>query len=316
MKLLAAVLNGCCILGLCRAARGAPTVITFEDLPINSTIGYGYAGRGIVFTNDGIGIGPFLNDVSPPVPHSGGHVAEFQQGEFLSSTPLSFDFTSPQSDVALYGCSNSPNALGVLKAFDARNHQIAQIGPLALDQGCKTVMSLHAAGALIKHAEYGLFFGNNPAHVMWIDDLTFAGGKPPPPTPTDVPVVRISSPASASVNYSPYATFVGGVVGNGLTGVLKATVDHKRMSWDQAEPYSYSIQLSNKGLNATYSTQIALPLGLVTITASAGNVGGKQGTASDTFTNLPPGIRDGNGSLGVLNGVLDASPSCQVGDLC
>ena len=296
--------------GLLLVVQGVQAAtVTFDDLPIGSAVGYSYAAKGVVFSNV-IGVGPFSTDIVPIVPHSGSHLAEIGEGEF-ETTPISFDFTNGQSHVAVYGCSATTNTEGFLKLFDGSHNIIGQVGPIALIKGtCQALFDFHAPAATIKHGEFSSFINNAPTGAIYLDDLTFDGGQAPPAVPTTNPVVKIANPlASSTVNVAT-VVLSGMIQGNGLTGTLLANIDHKRMPWDQAPPNSYAIPLTNTGPNAKFALPVNLPLGLVTITATAENIGGKFGTASILFTNLPTEIV--SGALGQLTGILDSSPACKV----
>lgn len=309
MKRLAALLPCICILSLAPPSAAAATTITFDDLSLNSSVGYQYAARGVVFPFT-IGIGPFTPGSPTLTPHSGAHVAEIVEGEF-GSTPIAFDLTSPQSHVSLYGCATGSNVTGTLKLFDQAHNLVGHVGPLALHNGnCSVLFDFHAASATIAHGEFSSAVNNAPASVLYIDDLTFDGGAPPPPVTTGTPVIQISTPLNNAQLSAATVPVTGIVQGNGLLPVLQLSIDHVRMNWDQAPPDGYAVQLSSSGPSAPFSQVIRLPLGTVKLTATEGNNAGRQGVTTVTFTNLPPQLR--SSTLGALTGVLDASPACQI----
>lgn len=289
------------------------TTIDFEDLPVGTAIGFRYAANGVTFSQN-VGIGTNTNGHTAPVPHSGTQLAQQFEGEF-NSAPLSFDFTNGQTHVALYGCTFSPRATGVLKIFDATGAFIAQDGPKALtDSSCNTLFDLQSPSPNIKHVEFSAFDSstNVPESDLEIDDLLFEGGAAPPPVPADTPFISITSPVDGSSVDATNGPLSGTVKGNGLIPQLLATVDHQRMPWDQVPPDAYSIPLVGTGTTLNFSQAIRLPFGALTITAKADNTGGKEGTATVTVTNLPAKLRNIDGSLGPLKGSLDASPTCRV----
>lgn len=282
--------------------------ITFDDLALNEAIGYHYAAAGVEFAIN-VGIGPFATDIAPPIPHSGAHVAELVEAEF-GTLPISFGFTAGQSHVSFYGCTSTANATGTLKVYDRANNLIGHVGPLPLVKGeCAVLFDLRSPTANIWRCDFSSMAGTANASPVYIDDLSFEGGSPPP-VPTSKPVVTIANPVAGSMLTASNSALSGSVQGDGLVGDLQVTVDHRRMSWDQAPPDAYAVGLSGAGATKAFLQSIRLPLGLVTVTASAENTGGLQGNASVTFTNLPPQLQ--STSLGNLVGVLDGSPSCVI----
>jgi hypothetical protein len=307
MKRLSAFLP--CMLCLALHSAAAATTITFDDLPLNSSVGYQYAARGVIFPIT-VGIGPFATGSPTLTPHSGAHVAEVVEVEF-ESAPIAFDFTSPQSHVSLYGCTAGTNVTGTLKLFDQAHNLVGQVGPLILHNGsCTVLFDFHAGSATIAHGEFSSAVNNAPVSVLYIDDLAFDGGAPPPPVATGTPVIQISAPLNNAQLSASTAAVSGIVQGNGLLPVLQLSVDHVRMNWDQAPPDGYAVQLPGSGPPASFSQTIRLPLGTVKLTATEGNNAGRQGVTTVTFTNLPPQLR--SSTLGALTGTVDASPACQV----
>src|SRR5215469_14171406 len=96
-------------------AYAAPTLIDFEGVPIGRAAEYLYAAQGVKFGTN-VAIGTNQNNQTAPKPHSGTQLAQLFEGEF-GSTPLSFDFFNAQRHITFYGCTYSPRATGVAKAF-------------------------------------------------------------------------------------------------------------------------------------------------------------------------------------------------------
>lgn len=291
-------------------AFAAPTVIDFEDLPVDQQIGRKYVAKGVIFDSGFIDTNaPSTPARTCPVPHSGQRVAHIFQPEF-GAAPMTLEFTTGQAHVSFFG--GGGGNLGVAKAYDASGNVIAQDGPKALtgSYAVATAFDLRVASPTIAKIDFVILNGNIFADTA-MDDLLFEGGAPPPPVPMDTPVVVITAPPNGAQLDASSVTLTGTVSGNGLLPNASITVDHARLPWDQVPPDAYSITLAGTGNNLTFSQVIRLPLGALTVTVKASNLGGKDGTATINLVNLPSSIR-GDGSLGPIRGSIDAGPSCRI----
>jgi hypothetical protein len=85
----------------------------------------------------------------------------------------------------------------------------------------------------------------------------------------------------------------GTVTGESLLANVKVTVAHRLPPESTASPMRLDLALTGAGATRQFSFPglSVLPLGPITITAKAENIGGLEGSASSTVTNLPAAIR-------------------------
>jgi hypothetical protein len=263
-------------------AMGAKTVLDFEDVAAGTTITSQYGMRGVIFHQAFLGTDSaarsgtrVLRTVSPTT-------------EVFTEIPLVMSFTSAQSRVKLFAGSPGVALNGTLTAFNADGDVVATDGPRLVAQDVFTTMfEVTVATESIRRAELQL---EGSAHQA-IDDLEFEG-KPPVPTPTEPPIVKITSPLDGVDLDVETIDIAGTVTGEGLLGPVKLTMEFRRPPESTAGPFRSALALTGTGTTRTFSLEgfTGVPLGPITVTVEAENIGAVKGTGSSTFTNLPRAI--------------------------
>jgi hypothetical protein len=288
-------------------ARGA--TIDFEDLAVDKVIGRKYVRFGVVFSTS-VFIQRFDGHRTAPAPHSGYQVAYKFQPEF-GAGPMTLTFLSAQQRVSFFGCSYDQNVQGIAKAFDSNGSVIAQDGPKPLAGGaCADQFQLTVAGPSIMSVEFLVFDNQSRVGSLGIDDLTIEGD-PPPAVPTGVPAVSIDSMAEGELFDSPHANLAGSVTGEGLPQTVQVQVEPLRRPGDLSPGKLSTVPLTGTGIKRGFAASIDLEVGKQTITVTAENSGGIDGSASVSVFNLPQLIRDATGALGALQWAV-GNPTCKV----
>ena len=280
------------------AAVAAPTVLDFEDADIATgiTIDTQYGLRGVIFP------GYYL--ATDPAAHSGTRILNTfpPGGEGFTAVPLVMTFTSPKTRVKLFAGSPFAALNGTLTAFDANGAVVDSDGPKLVAQAVFTTMfEVTVTTASITRAELQL--EGSASHV--IDDLEF-DGEPPAPPPLEPPVVEILSPVNGSERDVDTLDIAGIVTGEGLLSPVTVTVAYRLPPESTAPPITLVLDLTGTGTTRPFSLPGGfggVPMGPITITASAQNFGGLTGTATSTITNLPIAIKnrfDDEGGAAVL----------------
>lgn len=274
----------------------AQTILDFEAEAAGTAINTQYAGRGVIFNK------AYLDTDSAA--HSGTHVIrEIQPGiEFFDIVPLVITFTSPQARVKLFAGSQFGSQNGRLTAFDSLGNTVGTDGPRLVQQNTfSTAFEVSAATAVITRVEFQL---ENSSFAS-IDDLEFQGDAPAP-LPTEAPVIQITQPVNGiDVDIPgdiPRLQVEGTVTGEGLPAQVTVTLGFKRPPESASlPPLTLVLDLTGTGTTRQFALpggMTPLPLGPITITATAENIGGLKGTATNTLTNLPRAVRDRFGTDG------------------
>jgi hypothetical protein len=157
-------------------------VITFDDLPVGTTVEHQYHSLGVDFT----GRLPVIAAVPAGQAQSGGQVANItvaHGGEEFPPAIATGTLTDPRQRVSVDVGEFSYPGLGpayvTLRAFDAAGGLVAQTGPVTVLQGdgFHTLLSVHSDSANISSFEVS---GRNNGWPVGIDDLSL---DPPPPPP-------------------------------------------------------------------------------------------------------------------------------------
>lgn len=272
----------------------AQTVLDFEDpdiaAPAKITTQYAPPNRGGVIFQ-----GAFLR--TDPAAHSptrvlqSGNPSEFE----FDPGPFVITFTSPQSRVKFFAASMGSPADHVLRAFDANGTMVDQDGPKTVAQDVfTTVFEVSVPTATITRVEFLLVQGGFEV----IDDLEFEG-EPPAPVPTEPPVVQIIKPFNGlEVDIPgdiPFLEIQGTVTGPGLISPVDVTLAYKQPPESTAPPLNLALALTPTGLTRPFELpggMSGVPLGPITVTATAENTGALKGSATVTFNNLPLAIRN------------------------
>jgi hypothetical protein len=266
----------------------APTVLDFEDLAPGTTVRAQYGPRGVLFSNAFLSTASFLSDSMAA--HSGTRVlvSDNPIHEF-NFDPLVIAFTSPQRRVRLFGGVTSPQS-GTLRAFDASNTLVGEDGPKPVAVNAFTTMfEVTVPTPSITRVE--LQFEGVTFEA--IDDLEFEG-EAPREVPTTPPVMQILSPANGAEHDSDVdeIDITGTVSGEGLLPYVTVIIAERQIPGDTAPPPTMYLDLTGSGTTRLFSYPgLKNTPGPITITATAENIGGLQGTATSTFTNLPAAIR-------------------------
>ena len=297
------------------SAMAAQTVLDFEDIAAPAKITTQYGARGVIFQ------GAFLR--TDPAAHSATRVLQTGNPSDLEFDPgpMLITFTSPQSRVRLFAASIGAAAVHILKAFDANGILVAQDGPKSVAANMfNTMFEVTVPTATITRVEFLL---TNGGGFEVIDDLEFEG-EPPIPTPTEPPVVQLIRPINGLEldipDDIPIMDISGTVTGDGLISPVNVTVGNLQPPESTAPPLNVALNLTGTGATRQFALAggIALvPLGPITVTATAENTGGLKGTATSTFNNLPLAIRNrfttagGSAVLGTFQFGLFAGP-CRI----
>jgi hypothetical protein len=268
----------------------AQTILDFEDITAPAKITVQYAPRGVISP------GGFLR--TDPAARSGTRVLQSgnpSDGEF-DPGPMVLTFTSPQSRVRLFADSMGSVANHVLKAFDANNNLVAQDGPKPVAADVFTTMfEVTVPTASITRIEFLLMDGGG---FELIDDFEFEG-EPPTPTPTEPPVVQLIKPLNGLEldipDDIPIMEIEGTVTGDGLVSPVNVTVANLQPPESTAPPLNVALALTGTGATRQFALAggiALLPLGPITVTATAENTGAFRGTATSTFNNFPLAIRN------------------------
>ena len=270
----------------------AQTVLDFEDadIPTNTTIDAQYGLRGVLFEHASL--------EQDPAAHSGMRVLRsIRTGTEYFGPPLPFvmTFTSAQARVKFFAGSQGVSLNGTLTAFDSSGNVVATDGPRFVPQDTfTTAFQVTIPTPSITRVEFQL---ENTAFES-IDDLEFEGE--PPPTPPPQPIVTITHPIDG-INVDipgdlPKLDIAGTVTGEGLLSRVTVTVAFKRPPESAAlPPLTLELDLTGTGTTRQFSLPDGMngvPLGPITVTATAQNVGGLKGSATSTITNLPRAVRD------------------------
>lgn len=270
------------------SATAAPTVLDFEDFPSGTTITTQYNAQGVLFDRAYLSNAALFSGNT--VAHSGTRVIRSDNpiNEF-HAPPLVITFTSPQVRVRMFaGCEVVPiNA--TLRAFDANNVQVAEDGPRQVAADVfNTEFQVTVTTATIMRVE--LQYESTAFEA--IDDLEFEGEPPPPPV-AEPPIVEIVSPADGSELDVETIDIQGIARGEGLLSPVTLKIEWRRPPESTAPPFTSTIPLTGTGTTRQFSLTgfTGVPMGPITITAEVENRGGKKGTGTSTFTNLPAPIR-------------------------
>ena len=270
----------------------AQTVLDFEDadIPTNTTIDAQYGLRGVLFEHASL--------EQDPAAHSGMRVLRsIRTGTEYFGPPLPFvmTFTSAQARVKFFAGSQGVSLNGTLTAFDSSGNVVATDGPRLVTQNTfTTAFQVTVPTPSITRVEFQL---ENTAFES-IDDLEFEGE--PPPTPPPAPVVTITQPIDG-INVDipgdiPKLDIAGTVTGEGLLSRVTVTVAFKRPPESATlPPLTLELDLTGTGTTRQFSLPDGMngvPLGPITVTATAQNVGGLKGSATSTITNLPLAVRN------------------------
>ena len=270
----------------------AQTVLDFEDadIPTNTIIDAQYGLRGVLFEHASL--------EQDPAAHSGMRVLRsIRTGTEYFGPPLPFvmTFTSAQARVKFFAGSQGVSLNGTLTAFDSSGNVVATDGPRFVTQNTfTTAFQVTVATPSITRVEFQL---ENTAFES-IDDLEFEGE--PPPTPPPAPVVTITQPIDG-INVDipgdiPKLDIAGTVTGEGLLSRVTVTVAFKRPPESATlPPLTLELDLTGTGTTRQFSLPDGMngvPLGPITVTATAQNVGGLKGSATSTITNLPLAVRN------------------------
>jgi hypothetical protein len=269
----------------------AQTVLDFEDpdIPTLATIDAQYGPRGVIFQHASLETDPAAHSPTRVLRNVG------TGGEVFSVFPMVIQFTSPQTRVKLFADSQGAALNGTLTAFDASGTVVATDGPRLVAQDVFTTpFEVIVATASITRVELQL---DNSSFVA-IDDLEFEGEGPPPPPPQ--PVVHIIQPLNG-INVDipgdiPKLDISGTVTGNGLLSYVTVTMAFGRPPESATLP-PLTLELNLIGIGTTRQFSLpdgmsGVPLGPITITATAQNFAAQTGTDSVTFTNLPIAVRN------------------------
>jgi hypothetical protein len=293
------LLAGC--FGVCLALRtaSADQTITFDTLPDGTSLSDGtsvsnqYVSQGVLFTGTATGSGETISS-GAVVPQSGPNVLiDGPIGLEFSGGPLTFQFTTPQKTVSLYGgyfllAGNPTSVNGTLTAYDqAGNPLPISAGPLTVYGGkTSTFFQLTSTQANIWSVTLDL----GPFIYAAIDNLTFGGGATitPPPSP---PAVTITTPAIGTYDFTKSALAISGTVaGQELLPTVQVTLTGISVPSGQP-PAVYTTTIPLNG--SQFSTSNAfpnLPVGNYILAVTATNLVGQAGSSSVVFTNLPPAL--------------------------
>ncbi|HEY4283359.1 MAG TPA: hypothetical protein VGM62_09865, partial [Chthoniobacterales bacterium] len=266
-------------------ATAAPTILDFEDIAAPATINAQYAPRGVLFQQAYLG--------TDPNAHSGTRVLRTvdPSAEIFEPVPLVIKFTSPQSRVKMFASNPAAPANGTLTAFDSNGAVVATDGPRLVTQDVfTTVFEVNVATPNIVRVELQV---ENSAHQA-IDDLEFEG-EAPAPTPTAAPIVQIITPANGAELDVDTIDINGTVTGDGLLSPVFATFAYLQPPESTAPPINLAFDLTGSGTTRQFQLPggfSGVPMGPITITASATNTANLTGTATNVFNNLPAAIRD------------------------
>jgi len=284
---------------LAASVSAAQTILDFEDADISTdaTIDAQYGPRGVIFQHASL--------ESDPAAHSGTRVlrAIKKGGEVFTPLPMVITFTSAQARVKLFAGSQFASLNGTLTAFDSESggNVVATNGPSLVPQNTfTTAFEVTVPTPSIKRVEFQL---EGTAYVS-IDDLEFEG-EPPPPPPAQ-PVVTITQPINGiSVDIPgdiPKLAIAGTVAGEGLLSPVTVTIAFRRPPESATlPPLTLELNLTGSGTTRQFSLPDGMsevPLGPITVTATAQNFAGLTGSATSTFTNLPQAVKDRFGNEG------------------
>ena len=274
----------------------AQTVLDFEDVPAGTTITTQFAARGVLFQS------VFL-DTDPNASSPTKVIRAIRPGdEVFQARPLVIRFTSAQARVKLFAGSQFATLNGTLTAFDAGDNVIATDGPRQVPQNTfTTAFEVTVASPSISRVEFQL---ENSSFAS-IDDLEFSG-QPPPAPPTQPPVVQLTQPVNGiDVDIPgdlPRLDIAGTVTGEGLLPQVTVTVAYKRPPGSEnLPPLTIVLDLTGTGTTRQFVLEggmTPLPLGPITVTATAENIAALKGTATSTLTNLPLAVRNRFGTDG------------------
>jgi len=269
----------------------AQTVVNFEDadIPTGATMGTQYSDRGVLFD------GGYLD--TDPAAHSGQRVVRaIPPGvEFFDVVPFIIRFRPEMqvTRVKLFAGSQFASLNGKLTAFDSLGNVVAVAGHLVPQNTFTTAFEVTAVTPGIARVELQL----EGTSFVSIDDLEFDGGAAPP-LPTQPPVVQLTQPINGinidSPGDIPKIDIAGTVTGDGLLSTVTVTVAYRLPPESTALPLTLVLSLTGTGTTRQFTLMGGMipPLGPVTVTASAKNIAGLEGTAASTLTNLPLAVRN------------------------
>jgi hypothetical protein len=280
------------------AAVNAQTVLDFEDadIPTATEINAQYGSRGVLFHNAHL--------EADAAAHSGARVLRAVKtgDEAFTAKPLVITFASLQTRVKLFAGSQFSSLNGTLTAFDGLGNAVDTDGPrLVAANVFTTPFEVTTATASIDRVEFQL---ENSSYAS-IDDLEFEG-LPPPPPPTQGPVVQLTQPVDGiEVDIPgdlPRLDIAGTVTGEGLLPQVTVTVAYKRPPESASlPPLTLVLDLTGTGTTRQFTLaggMTPLPLGPITVTATAENVVAARGTDTSTLTNLPLAVTNRFGTDG------------------
>ncbi len=269
-----------------------PAVIDFEDRAVGE-VSAEYSARGVIFQRAWIDTNPnahsptkILRSISPST-------------EAFSPAPLRMAFTGPMARVALFA-GNLPGIVGegTLMAFDANNVLVGQDGPKPVPTDAFTAFfEVRSASSRITRAEFHI--AGSP--LVTIDDLTVEGTTTP--LPTAPPAVAFANPSAGTVFDEGTIELRGTVTGESLLDPLTLRI-RRGLPPDSTAPDSRNeITLGGSGTSRTFSLNYGALVGPYTVTAVARNAANLEGTATVTFSVVPPAIRarfDSSGGAGAF----------------
>jgi hypothetical protein len=270
--------------GFACSAEAALVKLDFEDLGPGTVVTNQYGDRGIVFSNHVIG--------QSPTAHSGTHVllSAKPSDEIFQGIPIAISFNAPQRRVHLFAASSGVPLPGTLTAFDANGNVIATDGPKTVPVDVYTTpfqVQDSAATPRIVRVELRL---DDAAH-FGIDDLEIEGDPAPPPPPA--PRVVFISPIDGAEIDATTMAITGTVTGDGLLSSVTLTMLFARPPESTAPPFQSSLPLNGAGQARTFAIPdfSIVPLGPISLTVRAENIGGAAGVGSVKINNLPTAIR-------------------------
>lgn len=287
------------------------TVIDFEDMA-PAIINAEYGPQGVIFDQAHLNIDPLAR--------SGTRLLRTYaiNAEVFQVFPMRIVFTSGQARVKLFAVSPGFPVNGTLRAFNAADAMVAEDGPkLIAGDSFNAMFEVSLATEDIVRVELIPELVSNLA----IDDLEFEGAPPAPPPPTP-PTVEITTPTHGAELDIDTLDIAGTITGEGiLSSTVRVQIDFRRPPESTAPTFTSALSVTGTGANRAFSLPGGFggtPMGPITITVQAQNIGGLTGSDSVTINNLPQAIRDrvaaeqaagqavGAFSFGVVNA------SCQI----
>jgi len=272
------------LIGLAPGTAAALTAIDFEDQTAPQTVTAHYGPQGVLFEAAYLDL--------DAAARSGTRVLRTYplNSEIFAPVALRMIFTSGQSRVSMYAGSPFAPVNGTLRAFDSNGVLLVEDGPRAIAANVfTTLFEITRTTADIASVEL------HPETVsdLSIDDLEF-DGDPPPPPPAEAPVVVITSPANGGELDADSIDISGTVTGEGLLSTAYLTITFRLPPESTAPPFRSDLSLTGTGTTRTFTLPGGfggVPMGPIEIKVDAENIGGLEGSATNTITNLPTAIR-------------------------